>query len=507
MDDNELAKNISVNFPEKGNDIVTYSFPVKILDAREDGDAFILKLSPTMYGKSGKDFEYRINKESFNGSIEDIPLNSPVILKLNYDLTHNLQYFVEYSICTAKKTYSIITNTASECGSGNCLVKRDVKSWSIQSLSVSSEDSYNYLNGYDKDLLNKELIYFFMTDDFGYFDPQSVKYYMVQSSGFDKTFRFSSEVISNAQEGKNLASMLFWSLSGFTNLYGTDLGIDFNKYLDTVNSYVDQETMGDSYLLNCRASSYIVSNLKECFSPECNNIKEISIKYCKDSLDKAMNNYEKDASSFSEGNSLYSYQGYVFGISGEMVRYNEMNNDISSKYGQTDLLKYYESGKRLLSKNTSILAKCYVLDSAKKINNIYPNSTLTADMKNISASIPELSSFCNGNEQDPYCTADVSEKLVCADAMMAYNNEEAIDIMSSIFSAQYSKSPNAVNMKTYEQWRTSPFSKKNENSMKKFNEYGYFTNTRTNSNSLVYDTDVRDSYYFINLFNLLTRNE
>lgn len=512
IENQEIGKYFMNIFPKREDSDLIYVFPVKIERYTETPSEYTFTMLATEYAKSDDTFEYTLKKNQYIGStkLEDLSDGSFVLLKLTYNIDQNLRYFGEYSLCTIKKIYSKMFNLSSPCASGNCYVQRDVVAWDMETVSKDSSAKRAYFDSYDKELLKKELLYFFMTNDYGYFNPTSFRYYSTQLSMSDGTFKFGSDEISNIEEGKNFSPVLSRFLSGVSLLVNTKEDIDWDRYLSTINGYIDKEGMGKSYFLNCKTSSFTISNLANCSSSACKEVKETALNYCKKSLDNAVERYEQDSTSISNSSSsLPIMKEYVFNIASEMIRFNNMVDDlgiVNTKYDIDTILSYYEKGKILSQDRDSIIAKCYSLDSAKGVYNQYSSNTIKNDIDKILTTIPELSSYCDTNSEDPFCSTEISEKLVCADALMGYRTEEAINLMSDIFYKHYSKSPGAIKMLAYETIRSDPFGEENSGSFSRFVEYGYFTFVDKTGDILNHVANMGDSYYFVNLLNRLSND-
>lgn len=506
-----IGKNVRSDFPQRDSSVLTYTFPVYIEKYLETDSQYSFTLSSNLYPNPSttKNFEYQLDKETFEGeSIKGLE-ESPVLLKINYDLTKNIRYFFEYSVCTAKKIYSDMFKLDLSCGRGNCIVQREVAGWNIQNLDVASDEKSKYFNEYDKEALMKELTYFYMTDDFGYFNPTSFRYSSTQYSRADGTFSFGSEYVNNAGDAQEISPVVFWFLSGVSNLIDLDSNLDISSYLSTIKGYINTQSMGNSHFLNCRTSSFIVSNLNNCSSAECEEVKELAVSYCKNSLEKVIEKYDVEYASVSGANDFHILQGFIFSTASEMVRFNKMVDETGlnqQKYTEEVILSYYQKGKELSETKDSVLAKCYSLDSAKEIYNQYPTDGVKIDMDSIYSSLPKIDSICNGSSSDPFCNMSIVERLVCVDSLIGYNTGEANKLMSDIFYKHYFKSPGAFKIVTYENWRFSPFSENNPKSLVKLNEYGYLTDIREKDGVINHTANMSDSYYFINLLKLLSND-
>lgn len=504
-----LGQKIRTDFPIQGEDDITYVFPVVFEKVLETDSVYKFTLSPTVFPKDsvrGEKFEYELGKDKYEGDIDikSIEPGAKVYINLQYDLSKNLRYFLEYSVCTVKKAYSDLFKLDLTCGRGNCIVNRDIDNWDIKKISSEITEKVEYFESYNPEELSTRLLNFFITDDFGYFNPEAFRYVSTQTSRPDGTFSFATQSINNPQDGKNSTPSIFWLLTGVSGALERE-DIDLEGYMSTVLGYLDGETYGEAYFQNCTASSYIIENLKSCSSQSCEDVKSKAFEYCEETLQTAIAKYDTTAQAFSQYTRKSILRGYLFGISSEMIKYNKIAQamGLEPKYTMNDLSSFYEKGKGVLGNSEEILPICYQLKSAKDIYNEYPLDSLLLDIEILYGKIDGLETICDKDSRNTFCELSISEKLVCVDALMGYKNIEAKNLLSDIFYRHYFESPGAVKMVTYENWRFSPFSEENPNSYTKIEDYGYLTSIVDDEGFVTHSAHIGDSYYFINLLRLL----
>ncbi len=501
-----LAQNVNANFPERDGEKLMYTFPVKLKNAIKTGSSYKLTLTPTF--PAGESFEYELPRDTYSGTteLESLEKGSSVKIVLTYELPQDLRYLGEYSFCTAKKAYDNYYGIGSSCARGNCVVDRGIANWDVEIPASEVAEKEAYLSSYDTDKLLKALTYYFMTNDFGYFKPSSMKYQSVQLANTDGTYTFGSKYITSSSEGINKTPLLFWFLSGASSLINSE-DIDVNAYINAIVGYIPSDGYGDAYFQNCRASSFIVSNLKECNTPECGYVKDQAFDYCKATLSSVISKYESTKNLFTTYSENSILRGHLFNMASQMLEFNQMVDALGkneTKYDEATLLDYYGRGKALATSDEAILPKCYSLESAKDIYSQYPSDGLLADINARYSEIEGIETLCEREPENGYCKLTISEKLVCVDALIGYKSDIAKSLIADIFYAHYFKSPGSSEMVTYENWRTSPYSEENAENLKKLDEYGYLTWVEDNNGYITHSANVGDSYYFINLLKLLS---
>lgn len=507
-----IGEKIKSDFPVHEENGITYKFPVVFEKVLETDSEYRFTISPTVFPRDqvrGDKFEYALSKDTYSGDItlKDIEVGSKININLRYDLTKNLRYFLEYTLCTVKKAYSDLFKLDTSCGRGDCDVNRDIESWDVDMISSDINGKLEYFDSVNKEELKKKLINFFLTDDFGYFNPNAFRYVSTQVSKDDGTFSFTTETVNSEETGKNSTPSIFWLLAGVSkDIQREDINVE--GYMSTISGYLNKETYGDAYFLNCTASTYIVNNLSECTSSECTEVKEKAFKYCEETLGKAIEKYDTTATSFTRYTTKSILRGYLFGISSEMIKYNQLAEKLNSapKYSQSDIVSMYTKGKNLLGDSEMIVPLCYQLRSAKDINSEYPNTSVLSDMDTLSAKISTLPTLCEKNSRNTYCEVSISEQLLCVDALIDYKDTEAKNILSDIFFRYYFESPGTTEIVTYENFRHSVLSNENPNKYLKLEEYGYFNHRAEKDGFIANSAQLTDSYFFVNLLDLFNND-
>lgn len=507
-----IGEKIRSDFPIHGENDITYKYPVVFEKVLETDSEYRFTISPTVFPRDqvrGDKFEYALSKEKYIGDIElkDIEVVSKININLKYDLSKNIRYFLEYSLCTVKKAYSDLFKLDTSCGRGDCDVKRKIMSWDVDTTTSTVQGKVEYFDSVNKVELKKKLINFFLTDDFGYFNPNAFRYVSTQLSKDDGTFSFSTESVISEETGKNSTPSIFWLLAGVSqDIKRQDINVE--GYMSTISGYLNKETYGDAYFLNCTASKYIVNNLSECTSTECVDVKEKAFKYCEDTIGKAIEKYDTTAASFTRYTTKSILRGYLFGISSEMIKYNQLAEKLNKtpKYSQADIMSFYNKGKNILGESDQILPICYQLRSARDINSVYPGTTVLSDMETLSTKISSLPTLCDGDPRNTYCEVSISEQLLCVDALIDFKDMEAKNILSDIFFRYYFESPGSTNIVTYENFRDSILSKENPNKYLKLEEYGYFNHRAEKKGFIANSAQLTDSYFFVNLLDLFNND-
>jgi len=509
LEEDILANNVRNDFPVRDGNKIIYSFPVKIESIKETGDLVVMSLFPAFSLKGNTDlFEYSLSKDRYEGrfALQDFESGTYAVLKLGYNIPQDLRYFTEYTVCTVKKIYSDIFKLDLSCGRGNCEVNRNVHLWSIETVSSELSGKVEYFESFDKEELIKKLSYFFMTDDFGYFDPTSFRYLAGQMSRIDGTFSFASSFVKNPQDAQTNLPVLFAFFSGISAIYDSS-EVDINNYIGNIASYISENSYGEAFFQNCKTSSFTISNLKDCNTNECNNVKKHAYEYCKQTLAKAIQKYDSTKDTFTGYTKNSILRGYLFGISSEMIEFNRIADLMGSndtKYTDSEILSYYQKGKTLLAEKGGVLPICYQMRSAKEIYSEYPNDYLLVDMQTLFPEIQKISSICDTDRANSYCELTVAEKLICVDSLLGYETTEAKNLLADIFYRHYFESPGSSKIVTYENWRFSPFSTNNPKSLRKLNDYGYFTLINNEEEYSTHSANISDSYYFINLLKRLS---
>lgn len=499
-----LANNVRNDFPERDGNKIIYSFPIRVENISDAGDSIVMSLSPAFSAKSSTDtFEYSLPKGKYQGrvALSEIESGTFAILKLEYNIPQDVRYFAEYSICTVKKIYSDMFKLDLSCSRGNCEVNRNVYLWTMEIPSTEVAEKVEYFESFDKEDLINKLTYFFMTDDFGYFNPTSFRFISGQISRRDGTFSFASNFVTNAQEAKTNLPVVFTLLSGVSVIYDSQT-INIPEYIENISSYISTANYGEAYFQNCKVSSYIITNLKECNTNGCISAKNHAYEYCKQTLDQAMKKYDSTANTFSGYTKNSILRGYLFGISSEMIEFNKIADLMESsdtRFTDTEILSYYQKGKTILAEKGGILPHCYQMRSAKDIYSEYPNDSLILDMELLYPEIQKIHNICDTDPSNPYCEVTMAEKLICAESLLGYRTNEAKNLLADIFYRHYFESPGSSKIVTYENWRFSPFSNNNPKSLQKLSEYGYFTIIDTQEEYTTHSANISDSYYFINL--------
>lgn len=513
LEDNQLAEKVQSGLPRKEGKFILYDYIIILEEYTKTDMGYSIKGVPYNYASyySSRDdarFEIEIDDEKGKFDFTSLEWNEPLVITLKYRVERDLRYFSNFSVCVMKRAYANLFNIDNPCGRGNCIIKRDLTEWSVELVDKDFADKKSYLDSYDQDALIRGLFNFFMTDDFGYFDNESFKVRLTQSSLPDNTHMINTNMVKGNKVEVSDASTVSWFL-GIGSLLSTKKyeeyeEINFNSYLSKIASYYNEEN--SQVYLDCQMAYETVKNLKECNSNECKEIKTASYVGCKDSLDYMMARYQELKDDYYGYDIKGSGNGFMLYLASEIVNYNNIIEDLGlsdSKYSKSEVYSYYQQAINMNEEFPSVIGSCHVLKATEDLKYEYGDNSLSSNISKLYSTLPDFSTFCDDIVKDEYCSLSVAKKLVCADATLVSYPDIAEGIILDTFYRHYFLSPASPKVAGYESFRADITNRDGTDNMLYLDEYGYlvYRKEARGEDGVRVSTfaDLLDSYYFIYL--------
>ncbi len=521
LEDNTLATKVKSDFPLQDGKILIYMFPIIVEQYSEREEEYVLTGLPLNYRdyyetRDEARFEYTLSKDLGKYDFAQIEWNDSLLISLHYRIDKDFKYFVEFSKCTLKRAYSELFNIDNPCRRGNCIIKRELTSWSIESDKKDSAEKLVFLQSYDYNSLIRSMTNFYITDEYGYFDYDNLKLQSYQLANPDGTYQYNGVFMDRLNPNFRTNSSLFLALSTIAMIdaknYEEYSEIDFQRYINELLSYVREDDDLDKSFLSCQRSYELVSNLESCKNTTCENIKKSAYESCKRDLEREMKLYEDDYKVYIQYGTSGIDKAYLLYMPSEMIYFNrlvELLDLKTSTYSKNDIVSYYNKAEKLQQNDTELIEQCFVLKNSEDMNLFFKDSLYLQKSSVLVSNLPEFNSLCEGNLRDRYCSLSISERLICADALSRNYPNIANLIIQDIFFKNYFESPGAVKMPSYENLRKLGLSQTGGKEGVLLEEYGYFV---FREEEVVEDMGVvvgsyanmTDSYYFINLLDKLS---
>jgi len=503
FEDNSLAQKVKEDYPRRNGDIVEYDFPI-ILESYEDkGETYLIRGTAQDFERlfssaSEALFEYSLDKSSGNFDFTQVKGGDSMILTLGFDVEKDSKAIFEYSYCLVRRGILDLFDANIPCGKGNCIVNRSVKTWNIQAANVSLDEKAKFFESYETDSLARGLFNFYITNDFGYFKPNTYKIISEQRASEDGTYQFASRMANDANSSDDV--YLFWVLAQVTDFMERDYKeyeeINFEEYISTLASYWKQ-TNKYSYM-SCEMSYKTILNLSECESENCEKVKEVAFNYCSQVIKQEVGGYKINSDSLFMPSELVFYNKIV-----------KLMNQSEETYTQNQILKYYKDGKTLLETDSSIVNICTVIKNINQISSLYENFEEEKVKNELIKKLPEFSTMCDGLDRDSYCIDNIAQQLKCADALSYDDNQRAKEILYTIFYRYYYKSLIASKLNVLENMKLNfPEHLRDEEGIK-LEEYGYFVYKMSDESKTLSSSTAQlfDSYYFLYILSNLENEE
>ncbi len=519
LDSNQLAQKVRNDFPKRDEKYIEYQFPIILEEYSEINNEYTITGVPfnfDTYYQSRDESRFTIalakNKGEFDFS--RLEFNEPLVIKFVYRVEKDLKYFFDFSFCVVKKAYSNLFDINTSCGRGNCLINRDLTQWSVELTDKSLEEKVLYYDSINKDPLVRGLFNYFITDDFGYFNKDSFKLRTTQLAVPDGTYKMSTTFITDKIDSSDSSTiqLMLYTISEMINRKYIDYEeIDLMSYMQTINSYSTDDIKQSFY--DCQFAYNTVNNLSECSTQLCNEIKSSSFNHCKNVLDYQLLTYDEKVKDYYGYDTLGSGNSYLLSLPSEMIYYNSLIDLLGlngQKYTKNQIYSYFSNSEKLENAYPTVMGKCHLLKGSEDMKSEYNDLTLTSKIESIFTSLPDFSSLCNGILKDEYCSLNIAKKLICAEATLNSYPDVSKSILYDSFYNHYYLSSVAPKLNTYELYRADPIFSKNENSLEKLDEYGYFV-WRVEQNwedgiAISSFADMLDSYYFIYLIDKINEN-
>ncbi len=509
-----LASKVKRDFPTVDGKYYRYSFPIILEEYSVVPGGIEITGIPYNYknyyeSRDEARFTYLLEDNKGDFDFAQLEWNHPLVVTLQYRVDDNLKKFTEYAQCTLKTAYSRIFNVDNRCGTGNCYVQRDINKWEIEMMNKDLAQKTEYFNSFDLDTIKKSLLNFYITDEAGVFIADSFKVRSVQTSLADGAYRFESEFISENSENKNSA-LIPWVSSGVSYLYKTNyedyLEIDLFEYIKTILALYPEE-IGKTYL-DCQMSYETISNLNNCNTLGCKEVKEDLFGFCKKSLDYELSvytDYIKDYRGFDYDTSM---NAFLFFVPSEMIYFNRIVDelDLNEKKYDKDLIEaYYQNVERINDSAHNIIGNCHLFKNAEEINSYYSDVRYSIKAQEIYKSLPDIVDLCDNIVKEKYCSLELSQKMVCIDAMSYNYPDSSRELLYDLFYRHFNLSPIAPKMPAYENLRDLLRSSVFQNQNIPLVDYGYFVQRKEHLQdekvSISTTANLMDSYYFIYLLN------
>lgn len=507
-----LGANVQPDFPTRTGSTISYSFPVKFWSLEENDNQFTLSLSASSYGRlslesTSERFTYSLdkNKNSLAFDPSTLKRGDSLFLSTKYDLSNNIQQYLEFSKCALWKEFSKLFNIDNSCSRGNCYVSREVKGWEIEVLNKGENEKLAFFNEFEKDILSKELTNYFLTDDLGYFDSSSFKYLSTQKARPDGTFQFESSFVDSVESGTQKGFIPIWFLNIVSELQNSEeySMIDFNSYFSTVIGYIDNDNLGKYPFLSCEVAYSTITKLDTCTSTTCDSIKNISSQYCKASLEEVLNSYDENINNYKGYATSSFLEGYMFAVGSEMIHYNQLVDEgyfNGVKYTEEEIVSYSDKAKSKALGLKATVPLCYALKSSKTLYSSFQKSKYIREMNSLYDEISDFTTLCDNN--DAFCSVSPSEKLICVDALNEFKSDQALILLADIFYSHYYKSSGAFKLQSYENARKANLHQlQRGDTSKKLSDYGYLTFSKKQKDVSANFAALIDSYYFVYLLN------
>ena len=521
LSDNTLASKVKNDFPTREGKFLKYLFPVTVEQYSDSNDRIEISGVPLNYRnyyetKDEARFEYSLDKDKGNYDFSEIEWNDTILVTLQYRLDKDFRYYFEFSTCVLKRAYFNLFNIDNECSRGNCYVERDLNMWFVEEEKKDVALKSTFLQSFDKDKLIRLLTNFYITDDFGYYKTNNgFKAYSVQVASPDRTYQYEATRVNEENLSTQMVSVTPWVLNGVSRVYGKNYqeynDIDLVGYLKEITSYLQYNTV-NSYN-SCQLSYDVVSNLSECKTDICSEIKDSVYNYCKTEVEREISTYQRDSENyygyFYYGKNTGAQNSYLLSLPSELIYYNKIVDSLginAEKYDKKTIERYSQNAESMIGSEPELIEKCYLIKNLEDLNKEYGDLGAVSKVATIVSTLPDFNSVCDGNVKDDYCTLTITEKLVCADALLSNNPNTSQVIIQDIFYRHYFTSPSAFQMFSYENYRTEMAPSKSDGI--KLEEYGYFVNRQeslTDNGEVVVASfaNLTDSYYFIYLLDKL----
>ena len=518
---NTLANKVKNDFPIRDSKFLKYIFPVTLEQFTETKDTVDITGVPLNYknyygNRDEARFEYSLEKTKGSYDFSKIESNDTILVTLQYRLDKDVRYFLEFSTCVLKRGYYNLFNINNECSRGNCYVERDLNMWFVEEEKQDIATKRSFYQSFDHDKLIRSLTNFFITDEFGYFKVNDgYKAYSVQVANPDRTYQYEGIRIDDDNLSNELVELTPWVLNGVSRLYDKKYEeydeIDLLGYLQKIISYLQNGTYNS--FNSCQVSYDVISNLDTCESNICDEIKTSVYEYCKKEIEKQLDSYKVDYQyyfGYHYGENIGTKNAYLIFMPSELIYYNKIVGKLSinsEKFDKNTIVSYQQKAEKLISSDPELIEKCYLVKGFEDINSEYSDLDYGTKIASIVSTFPDFNNVCDGVVKDKYCSLSISEKLVCADALLSNNSNTSQLIMQDIFYKHYFTSPGASKMASYEGYRIGMAPSTSDGV--RLDDYGYFVHraeSLTDKGEVVVRTtaNLSDSYYFIYLLEKLS---